>query len=236
MKKFYRLVTTNQTDGVWQIFLDGKPVKTPVKNNLGTPHYALAETMVMEWHNQTDTIAPETMPVTQILMTMIDRVIPNRERLDAEIIGYIDTDLICYLASEPEVYAAAQKAAWQPLIDWISQRFGQPLTTTFELQAITQPAELRARVTEYIRSRTHEEFTALYITTQGTGSLYMAIAALSGDFTPDALFNAALIEDLTKDGIYLAETYGISPDQERKRAILSKELSDIALFLEKLRA
>ncbi len=235
MKKFYKLVTTNQHGDRWQICLDGKPVKTPVNNALETASYALAEAMVMEWHNQHDTIHPETMPVTQILMTMIDRVIPNRERLEQEILGYIDTDLICYRTDDPEVYAAAQRKAWDPLVKWVEAEFGQTLTTTLELQPITQTIELRSAVTNYVQSLSPEEFTALYIATQGTGSLYMAIAALSGEFSPETLFEAALIEDLTKDGIYLAETYGISTDQERKRAILKRELGDITTFLEKFR-
>ena len=236
MKKFYKLVTTNQHGDQWQICLDGKPVKTPVKNALETSSYALAEAMVIEWHTQQDTINPDTMPVTQILMTMIDRVIPNRAQLEQEILGYIDTDLICYRTDDPEVYASAQKKAWDPLVKWVEAEFGQSLATTLELKPITQTSELRSAVTNRVQRLSPEEFTALYIATQGMGSLYMAIAALSGKFTPDTLYEAALIEDLTKDGIYLAETYGISPDQERKRAILKRELGDIALFLEKLRA
>lgn len=236
MKKFYKLVTTNQHGDQWQICLDGKPVKTPVKNALETSSYVLAEAMVMEWHTQQDTINPDTMPITQILMTMIDRVIPNRARLEQEILGYIDTDLICYRTDDPEVYASAQKKAWDPLVKWVEAEFGHPLATTLELKPITQTSELRSAVTNRVQRLSPEEFTALYIATQGMGSLYMAIAALSGKFTPDTLYEAALIEDLTKDGIYLAETYGISPDQERKRAILKRELGDIASFLEKLRA
>lgn len=98
MKRFYKHVTCTQADGAFQILLDGRAVKTPDKHLFVPETRALAEAICFEWENQRDEICPETMPLTQWVSTLIDRIRPQRTNLIENILCYIDTDLICYRA------------------------------------------------------------------------------------------------------------------------------------------
>lgn len=232
MKQFYKHATILQTPDGWALHLDGKPVRTPNKQILLIPAEKLAIHIAAEWNAQGEDIKPDAMPTNQIMMTIQDRVAPNRKKLETEILGFINTDLICYPASEPEIYAENQEKSWKSFRDYIETEFKSPLQTTTGLAALTQSPELNTAITTYCEKLDHQHFACLYLVTQATGSLFLALAFLSGKFANDDIFKAALIEDLIKDGIYMADTYGLSPDQERKRKILADELDNCRLFLD----
>mgnify|MGYP000256351222 CR=1 FL=1 len=231
MKKFYKTVTTSQSDGGYLVLLDGKKILTPLKADCLVPTENIANHMMQEWAGQQETIWPDSMPVTQMMMTVIDRVTPNRATFEDETLGYLDTDMICYYADEPKIYAEQQRTKWTPILEWNKSRFAIELETTTGLSALKQPVESREIIKKHINALDDLKFGALYLITTATGSLLMALAFLEGAFTPTEIFEAALAEDLLKDEIYLAEQYGISPDQERKRKILTDELNNCRLFL-----
>ena len=116
MKRFYKLVSTNKTAEGWAIHLDGKPVKTPIRTTLIAPNEALANELVREWAAQEETIDPETMPLTQILSTQIDRVRVQRAAMSTEILKFLNTDLLCYRApkDQPPGQLERQAEIWDP--------------------------------------------------------------------------------------------------------------------------
>lgn len=231
MKKFYKTVTTSQSDDGYLVLLDGKKILTPMKADCLVPTENIANHMMQEWASQQETIWPDSMPVTQMMMTVIDRVTPNRQTFEDEILGYLDTDMICYYAEEPKIYAEQQRTKWTPILEWNKSRFAIALETTTGLNVIKQPASTHEIIKNHIHAMNDLVFGTLYLITTATGSLLMSLAFLEDAFTPEEIFEAALAEDLLKDEIYLAEQYGISPDQERKRRILESELKNARLFL-----
>ena len=64
-----------------------------------------------EWATQGDTVAPDTMPMTQILTTAIDRM-RDRDAITKAILKYLDTDLLCYRVKEPVEIFKRQKEIW----------------------------------------------------------------------------------------------------------------------------
>ena len=54
-KRFYKTATVTDDNG---IALDGRPVRTPMKQPLRLPTRALAEAIAKEWEAQGDTIDP----------------------------------------------------------------------------------------------------------------------------------------------------------------------------------
>lgn len=224
MKRFYKDVSIDETDEGFRILLDGKPVMTPARNPLVIPTRPLARMAETEWESQTEKICPESMHISSFLMTMIDRITPNRAQISEEIMAYLDTDLLCYNAEEPDIYATAQKECWSPFLTWINDFFAVEIVTTSGLSPITQEKHTREKISAYVSGLDNLRFSALATVTYGTGSILLGIAATENKFTPDDLFTAALIEDLTKDKIYMSDTYGISPDQERKRDLLRADL------------
>ncbi|HPQ50329.1 MAG: hypothetical protein KDJ26_01275 [Alphaproteobacteria bacterium] len=231
MKKFYKQSGFIQTVTGFLIQLDGKTVYTPMRAELNAPNLALAEEIKNEWDTQNQDILPDTMPITQMMMTIIDRIHPNREEFEKECLDYVDTDLLCYFSSKPENYASAQKKSWQPILDRLQNLMKCEIKTTSDLNALSQPPATKSKIRDYVLELDELKFSVLYLTTLTTGSLFLAITLIENSATIQEIYNAALIEDLTKDKIYLAEQYGISPDQERRRKIIKTELETSKKFL-----
>ncbi len=100
-KRFYKQVTLEKDDQGFAIQLDGRPVKTPMKQNLQVRSEPLAQAIANEWDAQGDVIDHEAMLFTKLANTAIDRVAPRRQEIVDEIISYAGSDLLCYRASDP---------------------------------------------------------------------------------------------------------------------------------------
>jgi chaperone required for assembly of F1-ATPase len=233
MKRFYKLVSTHKTPEGWAIQLDGKPVKTPLKTTLLAPSEALANEIVREWAAQEETIAPETIPLTQILSTQIDCVRGQRTAMSAEILKFLDTDLLCYRApkDEPPGQAERQADIWDPWLDWFEEAFGQRLQTTSGIIALKHPAAAHKAVKEKVENFDEARFTALQLTVPLAGSLVLGLAFIEGAITPQQLYEAARAEEHFKDEIYNVEKYGRDPQQEQKDAAMLRDLEAAETFL-----
>lgn len=233
MKRFYKSVTLGEaTDAGYQLLLDNKPVRTPDRKIFFVPSLKLADLIVKEWEDQKEEILPLTMPVCQMTMTLIDRVIPHRKALEEEMLGYIDTDLICYRAEEPEQYKKAQEAQWDPFIEWFEHEFKLRLQITSGLSPLTQDPAIHDTIATHVATLNDGQLMAMYLATMGTGSIILALAFQMKAFSNDAILSAAFAEELMKDEIYLGHIYGSAPDQEKKYASLKSDLATLGHFLD----
>jgi chaperone required for assembly of F1-ATPase len=232
MKKFYKTVSLGEKEeNGYGLFLDGKPVRTPAKQNFVIPSLDLANIIVTEWANQGDEILPLTMPISQITMTLIDRVVPHRKILEDEILGYINTDLICYRTDEPEQYRLAQEKQWNPFVTWFQKKTGLTLQVTTGLSPLTQSPEIHQSIKNRITALADNQFMAVYLATLGTGSIILGLAFQSGEFDNDTILAAAFAEEHLKDEIYLGHIYGSAPDQEKKYKSLRGDLETLNYFI-----
>ena len=83
MKRVYTRVETRPVDdrggdGGWGVALDGKPMRTPGKNELVLPNEALAAAIAAEWEAQREEIRPATMPLFRLAANAIDRIAPQQ--------------------------------------------------------------------------------------------------------------------------------------------------------------
>lgn len=238
MKRFYKTVTlaasTPPDTAGFHILLDNKPVKTPDRRLLCAHNMALAEAVASEWDAQTDTINPETMPITQWVTTIQDRIHPNRAPLQAEILAFLNTDLLCYRTpdeGDTEVMGKAQIAQWEPPLQWFEKQCGSTFTRTTDLQVLTQPDAAHTYLKNAVLALDDAKFAVLLVITQGTGSIILGFAYLMGAFDAETIFNAAFVEEKVKFGIYNEEFYGSAPDQERREKNLRNDLSGAGQFL-----
>ena len=185
-----------------------------------------------EWVGQVETIKPETMPLTQLLTTCLDKVQGQREPLHKEVMNFLDTDLLCYRAGDPPAFAARQKMVWDPVLDWFKDSFSVDIQTTTELAALRQSPLVHQSVETYVRNLSDPSFAILQIVTAETGSLLLAIAFIEKAVTPQDAFNAAQAEELLKSEIYNEETYGKAPDIEKKQAQILQTLQAARVFLD----
>ena len=226
MKKFYTTVSICPTpEGFYQILLDGKPVKTPARNDVCLSSAAFADAIAAAWRAQNDQIIPDTMPLLQMATTLQDRVISQRPHLEAEALDYLDTDLVCYRADSPETYRQAQEAAWDKFVHWAGGRLGVALQTTTGLHPLVQAQQAHDMLAAAVRGMTDPDFMALYLTTLGTGSVILGLAFVERAFSAADILDAAFAEEKRKDQIYLSEQYGSAPDQEKRYKALESQLA-----------
>lgn len=234
MKKFYKIVSLGEEKGGFSVLLDGKPVKTPSRLNLQTPHKNLANALLQEWSAQGDKIIPATMPLTQILTTRIDRIPRERKAIHVLLMKYLDTDLLCYRSNYPPELVKRQKEIWDPWLDWFAKEFGAPLATTGDLKALKQPEKAHKAVEARVQAVDDELFTILQLVTSISGSLVLGLAFTARAATPEQVFSAAHVEEDYKADLYNEKTHGPDPAQEKKDAAARADLEAAAKYLDLL--
>lgn len=230
MKKFYTLVSTKKTDDGYAVQLDGKSIKTPSGQELVAPSQSLAEAVTAEWAAQGETIDPQSMPLTALLNTAIDRA-RDRDAITQSLLKYLDTDLLCYRVKEPEVLAARQKEIWDKWLGWFDEHFEVPLDMTYGLEAITQDEEAHKRVWNYIEGLDEYYFAILHVVTAQAGSIILGLAFVEGVVTPDELFDAHWLEEHYHAELANEAEYGDDPVIAKKQAAMRTELKAAADFL-----
>ncbi len=231
MKRFYTLVTTAKDESGHVIHLDGKPIKTPDGRVVVAPTETLARHIVQEWAGQGGVIDSETMPLTQILVTALGRG-ENRPEIEKTILGYLDTDLLCYRAELPEALADRQSAIWDPWLQWFAAQSGAALSTTPGLSALKQPQAAHDYTTGFVRAADQWHFAVIQMVTASTGSIILGMAFAAGAATPEDVFWAAQVEELYRAELYNEPLYGPDPHQEKTQKALLRDLHALRLFLD----
>jgi len=149
-KRFWKTATAEGCDGGFTVRLDGRAVKTPAKSAFVLPTLAMAQAAAAEWDAQVKEVRPETMPVTRMANSAIDKVAVQFDEVAGLLAAYGESDLLCYRATGPVELIARQSAAWDPLLDWAAAVLGAPLVATAGVVHVAQPpgsiAALRARL------------------------------------------------------------------------------------------
>jgi chaperone required for assembly of F1-ATPase len=232
MKRFYTYVSPErpETGANFIFLLDGRAVITPMKKELSTPYRSVAALVAAEWDAQNGEIKPHTMHLTQILSTQIDKVAGERAAMTAQLLGYIDTDLLYYRTCNPEAVGAAQAAVWDPVIAAFETRFGVKTLTTTDLVALKQDKAVHKAIADYINGLDDARFTILQLVTPLAGSLVSGILFTSGALSAADMMAIARVEERYKDAIYDVEKYGSDPAQEKADAAMVRDLEAAGVY------
>ena len=215
--------------GGWGVTLDGRPLRTPARQELSVPSEGLAAAIAAEWDAQHPDIRPHTMPLTRLAATAIDRTAEKRAEIVADIANYAATDLVCYRAEHPPALAARQAAVWQPLIDWAAGRYDAGLAATAGIVPKPQsPASLKA-FAAIVLSFDDFRLTALHAATAACSSLVIALALLEGRLDAAAAFAASQLDET-----FQIEAWGEDAEAAARRAALAADIAATARFLELL--
>ncbi len=235
MKRFYaEAVIRKHDEGGFAICLDGRPVKTPHGEVLRAPTEELANTVAMEWQEQAGTIIPDTMPLTQLLYTTLDKVMSDRDFFVDGMLAYLDTDLICYRAEKPAELARRQREIWDPVLAWFSEQVGVDTLTTCELKAVTQPVQIKENARILLENMDDYQLTVIQMITALTGSFILGLALVKGRMTSGSVFAASHVEENYKSEVYNESLYGKIPQQERREAAVLRDLEAGEKFLQLL--
>ena len=226
IRRVYKAVSLDADEGKHRLLLDGKPARTPMRLVLETPHLALAQTIAVEWDAQVGNIFPETMPMTRLLATAIDRVGPQREAVIAALMTHVHADLLCYRADHPPALAQRQRAAWQPVLDWMESAHGVSLVVVDGVMPQHQSTAAIAAMEAAISALDVDRLTAFQACAAAAGSLALALALVHGRITADQVFAATNIDES-----FQIETWGEDELARERRAGIAKDIAAAAAFL-----
>ncbi|WP_137391470.1 ATP12 family chaperone protein [Rhodoligotrophos defluvii] len=225
-KRFYKQAEVREANGGFTVTLDGRSIKTPLKNPLIVPNAALAGEIAAEWNRQGEHIDPAAMPLTRLSNTAIDRVAPDKMRIMAEILAYGSSDLLCYRANDPDPLVARQCALWDPILDWAAEALGVKLVTATGVIYRQQPKEALAKLETHLDGYDAFGLTGLHNMTTLSGSAIVALAVAQQHLDPEQGWTAAHLDE-----DWQAEQWGEDPAAVRRRALRKAEFDSAVLLL-----
>ena len=195
MKRFWQSAAIEETGEEFAIRLDGRPVRTPAKRVLAVPTRTIAEKIAAEWEAQDKTVDPRTMPWTRSANAALDKVAPQRKAVEDYLAAYAETDLLCYRAEGPASLIARQEAAWDPILDWMSQRYGVRLSVTRGVMPVEQDPDATGRLAQAMAPLTDFQLTAFHDLVTLPGSFVLGLAAIEEAAAPLDLWTASRVDE-----------------------------------------
>lgn len=217
-RRFYKAVTTSQVaDGVG-IFLDGKPVRTPVGKALTAPNPALADMLAREWDAQATHIEMARMPATRLAFTTIDYMSGARDAVAAEIGRYAGADAVCYFADGPEILIERQTRRWGPVIDWAEGALGVKFVRVTGIRHEEQPAATLLRLARLAEAEGDFVLAGLAHATALFGSAILAFALQRGELDGEAALDLSRLDE-----VFQQERWGVDEEAAERAANMQAE-------------
>lgn len=227
IRRFYTTVTLAEQPEGWQVMLDTRGVKTVGGAPQVLPTRPLAEALAAEWRQQGEKIDPASLPLRDMADYAIDIVARDPAGVAEGLLGYAETDTLCYRADPDEPLHARQQQVWEPLLAAFEAAHGVIFTRVSGVLHRPQPpatlAALRARLLAL------DPFTlgALEAMTKLAASLTIGLATLDAaqEGEPLALWQAACLEEE-----WQAELWGRDWEAEERRARREADFLRAAAF------
>ena len=227
MKRFYEAAAAAESDDGHVVTLDGRPIRSPVRNRLILPSRGLAEAIAAEWAAQGEKVDFAAMPLTRLAGIAVDDVADRPEAVVDAIAAYGATDLTCYRAEVPPDLAARQHRHWQPLLDWIATRHGVALAAAAGVTPLGQPGESLAALRRAVAVGGPFVLTGVHAATACCGSVVIALALRDGEVDADAAWAAAQVDE-----DYQIEKWGEDEEAAERRRNIRADLDAAARLLE----
>ena len=214
MKRFWTEATVAPFGTGWQVLLDGRAVKTQTGSVQVVPSQPLAAAMAAEWAAQGATVDPASLPLRDLADYAIDVIAPGRTAATAQLLGYAETDTLCYRAEPDEPLHARQLALWEPPLSAAEARWDIHFERVSGVIHRPQSAATLARLERVLSA--HDDFTLAALTTLSAlaASLTIALAALEESADPGQLWNAANLEE-----DWQIELWGADAEAAERRAL-----------------
>lgn len=226
MRRFWKEVTLEPSTFGHAVRLDGRPVKTPTRNELALPTRRLADAVVAEWEAVGETIDPALMPMTGFANAAIDRIGADRDSFVGAIAAYGETDLLCYRAEAGEPLAERQTAVWDPWLDWARGRYDVSFVIVEGIMHQPQPEVTLVKLRAAVAARGTFELAAMAKLAHLSGSLILTLAILEQAGEAQDLWNAACLDELWQEELWGADHWA-----EKNRADREGEFMAAVNFL-----
>ena len=178
--RFYKTVDVAPAGDRFGVVLDGRAARTPGGAPLAAPSQALARLVADEWAAQGETIDMASMPATRLVFTVLDRTTEARQAMAEEVARYAGSDLLCYLAEDPQVLAEREAMVWGPWLTWADQALGVKLLPSIGIAPVRQSPDALSRIAALAAEMDDFRLTGLTFAAALYGSAVLAFAVERG--------------------------------------------------------
>lgn len=212
-KRFYKQVAVGECDTGFDIRLDERLVKTPLKRAFAVPSRDMADAIAAEWDAQETYIDPSTMIVTRLANTAVDRVRDDEARIVTELTDFAASDLVCYRAGTPDPLVACQAMFWDPVLDWVKTTHSVRFICVEGIVHQAQPDTALTAISNALTAEDEFRLTAIHNITTLTGSTLIAMMTAAGALSGEEAWAAA-----HADEDWQIEQWGSDEEAEARRA------------------
>lgn len=221
MKRFYEQARHEPAAAGWRIVLDGRPIRTQGGAPQVVPTEELARLMAREWADQGETLDPAAFAFRDMADYAIDVVAKDSAAVVDKLLGYAETDTLCYRANPDEPLYRRQKEVWEPLLTAFEAREGIKLTRVSGVIHRPQPPQTLDRLRERLEELDAFTLAALETLTSLAASLCIGLAALEPDADGEALWNAANLEEDWQTELWGEDEEAAARRKKREGAFLA---------------
>jgi chaperone required for assembly of F1-ATPase len=214
IRRFYKAVTLGAVSGGWQVLLDGRGVKTVGGAPQVVPREALGAALAAEWRGQGEMIDPASLPLRDMADYAIDIVAANRQACTKGLLGYAETDTLCYRADRDAPLHARQQTVWEPLLSAFEAAYGVAFNRVSGVLHRPQPPATLTALEARLCALDPFALAGLEAMTKLAASLVIGLAALDAvhEEEPRALWQAACLEEE-----WQADLWGRDREAEERR-------------------
>jgi chaperone required for assembly of F1-ATPase len=220
MRRFWKVVSLEQNTFGYAVRLDGRPVKTPTRNELALPTKLLADAVVAEWDSVEKTVDPMLMPMTGFANAAIDRVGIDRDDFATAIAAYGETDLFCYRAAQGEALAERQAEIWDPWLDWATARYDVSFVIVEGIMHQPQPELTLEKLRAAVKARGTFELAAMAKLSHLSGSLIATLAVVERAGGAQDIWNATCLDELWQEELWGADYWAQKNRSDREGEFL----------------
>ena len=212
MKRFYKDVTVMKSETGWSVLLDGRAIKTQGGRAQIVPSEALAGMLAAEWRDQGETIDPAGFRFRDMADYAIDVIATDPGEVIEKLLGYAETDTLCYRAEPEDALFRRQQEVWEPIVAAVEAREDIVLHRVSGILHRPQPPETRAKLRDRLARLDPFALAALEQTTALAASLCIGLESLVEGADGEALWVAANLEE-----DWQADLWGKDAEAQQRR-------------------
>jgi chaperone required for assembly of F1-ATPase len=195
MKRFYKSVGVEPSDAGFQILLDNRPVKTALGKAQILPTRGLADALEQEWSAQGEEIDAALFKFRDLADFAIDMIPPDRDGTITKMLGFIETDTLCYRADPGEAFYRKQQEIWDPLLTQLEECEGIKLERISGIMHKPQPTAAHQKLAKRLEALDDFALASTLTMASLAASLSIAVLANEPDADIEALWAAANLEE-----------------------------------------
>jgi chaperone required for assembly of F1-ATPase len=226
-KRLYQSVKVTEQTGQHVLLLDGKAVKCANGVQLAHPSSPLMEGIAKEWKAQEETINLHSMPLTRLLIGLLEMDDARAEAMIAEILPYAAGDTLRYHAPMESALEEKQTRLWGKWLHFAETTFGGTWTINYGITPLPASPAIEASVTAWLRLQPPHILLAMYALTLSLTSVIMAAALVTQACTAEEAIELAWLEH-----DHQMQQWGAEYEMLEKRERLFLEIQSVTMFLD----